>query len=1411
MNDPAALAVLQVLSNLASPAFFSDLKLMAIVGIRMASFSIEHGNGDASAGGYLACGEIIGSGVGNYLEGYQLGKLACDLVDKQDAKVSRARIYIAFGGQVSLWREHLRLGRRWIERGFNAAREVGDIEYASYYWIQLLTNSLALGLPLEQAQQEAEQGIDYTGKAHFPMVQFSLTGQYRFILTMRGKTPDLGSYNNTDFDETTFEARLTEDASMAITTCFYRIRKLQARFFAHDYAGAVALSEAIERVLWTSQTFAVFAEHHYYSALSKAALYDHSSPETGQQLLEAIADHHTKLEHIADNSPENFTHSAALVKAEIARIEKRDLEAMQLYEQAIASAHENEFVHNEAVAYETAAAFYRHRGFEDFFRTYLTKARNCYIRWGAEGKVQQLERLHPWLTQSQPPQAATLSQQVDAVSIARAQQAISGEIHLDRLAQTLLRIVMESAGAQKGFLSVEGASRLSAEIQPGNDNSQQIVFDTSPRDENIPGTVINYVRHSRETVILDDASAHTGEFSEDDYLRRAKPKSVLCMAIQRQDKLLGVLYLENNLIAGAFTPEYRAVLEVLAAQAAISLETAGVYENLRLNELRFRLGQTAAQIGTWEYNLKSTRFWGSDEAKRIYGFDVDSLDFSTETVEACIPDRERVHQALPDLIEKGIPYNLEFEIQPVDGSAPKFISSIAELYRNPQGTPTKVVGVIQDITERRQAEESNAWNLSINQALSSLYIPLVTTGTSIEQIAEVVLEKSRQLTGSAHGYVAEIDPKNGDLIAHTHTKMIENECTIVEEELRKIRFPRRADGLYNALWGHALNTKVPFYDNAPTKHPASVGIPEGHISIERFLTVPVLLAGELVGQIALSNASRDYTDRDLGAINRIAEFYALAIQHKRAEEELMAHRDHLEELVKQRAAELTVARDVAEEARRLAEDANQAKSTFLANISHELRTPLNAILGYSQLMQRDASLASEQQDYLNTINRSGEHLLGLINDVLEISKIEAGQITLDVATFDLWALLDDMEDLFRVRTDAKGLRLDFVGTNEVPRYLETDEFKLRQILINVLGNAVKFTKRGSVTLRISVKSMDHEAACKDAKNTANRILSHKPREQYLCFEVEDTGVGIAEEELDIVFAAFEQTESGRMSKTGTGLGMAITQKYVRMMGGDITVVSTPGKGSIFRFEISVSEGCRTDIKEQTIVQRRVIGLEPGQDVPRILVVEDMEESRAMLVRLLRIVGIHVQEAVNGKQAIEIFQQWQPNFIWMDIRMPVMDGLEATRYIKETDAGKTTIVAALTAHALEEERKQILAAGCDDVVRKPLRERDIFDVMQKHLGLKYVYEVAEEETVSVRPKVRIGPEQLAALPADLLSQLHQAALELNEEQSLALIEKIKPIDAYIAGELDELVRNFAFDILQELTKRSEQFTSGDPRD
>ena len=479
--------------------------------------------------------------------------------------------------------------------------------------------------------------------------------------------------------------------------------------------------------------------------------------------------------------------------------------------------------------------------------------------------------------------------------------------------------------------------------------------------------------------------------------------------------------------------------------------------------------------------------------------------------------------------------------------------------------------------------------------------------------------------------------------------------------------------------------------------------------------------------------------------------------------------------------ELQSTQDELVRATEVAENANRAKSTFLANMSHELRTPMNAILGYSQLMQREASLLPEQRESLNIINRSGEHLLALINDVLEISKIEAKEISLNIVTFDFHALLQDLKDMFESSIDTKDLQFEMVGIDEVPHYVVTDKDKLRQILINLLGNAVKFTEEGGIIMRVTVNG-------------------EMPDNQRLVVEVEDTGVGIAEDELDKVFVYFEQTESGRKSKKGTGLGLAISRDYVRKIGGDIAVTSEPGKGSVFRLESDIKEGRESDIKDRTKPPRRVIGLESGQDIPRILVAEDKEESRDLLVRFLQVPGFEVREAVNGREAVEMFEQWRPHFIWMDIRMPVMDGLEATRRIKATGPGKSTTIAALTAHALEEEKEHIMAAGCDDFVRKPFREQEIFEVMAEHLGIKYLYEEEPEEDVPVEADVELRPEQLAALPVDLRSELHKAVLRLDTARTLELIEQVKEQDAHIAGVFNALATKLDYPSLLRLLER-----------
>ena len=470
--------------------------------------------------------------------------------------------------------------------------------------------------------------------------------------------------------------------------------------------------------------------------------------------------------------------------------------------------------------------------------------------------------------------------------------------------------------------------------------------------------------------------------------------------------------------------------------------------------------------------------------------------------------------------------------------------------------------------------------------------------------------------------------------------------------------------------------------------------------------------------------------------------------------------------------EISAQKQITEELRRAkeaADAANRAKSEFLANMSHELRTPLNAILGYSQLMQRGSALSPQYREYLKTINRSGEHLLGLINEVLEISKIEARHSRQDLCTFDLHAMLHDLYAMFRFRTTERGLSFELSESPGLPRYVISDEGKFRQILINLLGNAVKFTDHGGITVRAAAKG-----------DTSEKM--------HLMVEVEDTGPGIAEHELGKVFQYFEQTSAGRKSQSGTGLGMAISRNYARMMGGDITVTSQVGEGSIFRFECEAGEGNEADLRG-TDQARNIINLAPGQIVPRILVVEDKEENRALLVKLLEQVGFNVCEAENGEKAVELFEKYAPHFIWMDLRMPVMDGLEATRRIRAASGGCSVKIAGLTASIMEEEREAILSAGCDDFVRKPFREAELFEVMAKHLGLKYLHDEKPDE-VSAGSETDLS--SLAALPAELRDELLNAVLELDTAGTLEVVERISQQDAALGPVLKKLAEGLEYD-------------------
>ncbi|MEJ2747617.1 MAG: PAS domain S-box protein, partial [Anaerolineae bacterium] len=441
--------------------------------------------------------------------------------------------------------------------------------------------------------------------------------------------------------------------------------------------------------------------------------------------------------------------------------------------------------------------------------------------------------------------------------------------------------------------------------------------------------------------------------------------------------------------------------------------------------------------------------------------------------------------------------------------------------------------------------------------------------------------------------------------------------------------------------------------------------------------------------------------------------------------------------------ELAAALETARRLKDEAEAANRAKSIFLANMSHELRTPLNAILGYSQLMARDPNLTFTQQKYLETIARGGEHLLGLINNVLTMSKIEAGRTILQENAFDLHRQLRGLQEMFQMRADDQDITLLLDVAPDVPRYVYADESKLRQVLMNLLSNAVKFTKEGGITLRVKCQEDGAIIERDDAPDTASPI--------HLCFEVEDTGVGIAPDEMEMLFAPFIQTTSGQQMQEGTGLGLPISRQFVNLMGGELDMNSIVDQGTTFRVQIPVAVATADAVEAvDWQPQRRVTGIEPGQAAPdggafRLLVVEDRATNREVLIELLKPFGFDLRLAVNGAQGVEMWEAWQPHLVWMDMRLPVMDGYEATRQIKARakTMGRTAIVVALTASAFEEDRATILAAGCDDFVRKPFRERDIFNVLHRHLGVRFIY---EEITPAPEAAASVPPEDLRAKAA-----------------------------------------------------------------
>ncbi|RCJ18212.1 hypothetical protein A6770_06460 [Nostoc minutum NIES-26] len=721
------------------------------------------------------------------------------------------------------------------------------------------------------------------------------------------------------------------------------------------------------------------------------------------------------------------------------------------------------------------------------------------------------------------------------------------------------------------------------------------------------------------------------------------------------------------------------------------------------------------------------------------------------------------------------------------------------------------IGTITDITERKLTEEALYESAERERAIAQV-IQRMRQTLDLETIFAATTQELRQVLNCDRVVVYRFNPDwDGEFVSES---VAEGWISLIEEHKNHPNLTEGAleDGRCVLKMLDSANSQQDTYLQAsqgasfrcvPDIYKAGFDLCYINL-LERFqakayITVPIFCGNQLWGLLVSyqNSGTRQWKTGEINIVVQIGNQLGVALQQA----QLLAQTQRQSQALQQ----AVIAADAA----------NRAKSEFLANMSHELRTPLNAILGFTQVMSHDRSLSKEHLQNLAIINRAGEHLLNLINDILEMSKIEAGRTTLNVSSFDLSRLLQSLEEMLHFRAASKRLKLLFECSPEIPQYVQSDESRLRQVLLNLLGNAIKFTDSGSVTLRVRLGAED----CKEA------ILSNYPQflsppsplplvSQSLIFEVQDTGAGISPQEMDLLFEAFGQTETGRKSQQGTGLGLAISRKYVQLMGGDITVSSVLGTGSTFTFDIQIGLASASEIQIHQ-AQRQVIGLALEQKEYRILVVDDVTDNRLLLVKLLSFIGFNVREASDGQQAIAQWIEWQPHLIFMDMRMPVMDGYAATREIKAKEQGKQekdssvpnahTIIIALTANAFEEQREAMMTAGCDDLINKPFRQEQILEKLSKYLGVQYLYKEEGNQTLDARQQTKeqiLTPDDLLPLISEMsnewVAQVYNAAAQCSDDLILELIEQMPSANNLLNKYLADLANNFQFEKIMAVT-------------
>lgn len=707
MTDPATLGTMNVLATVGQSMFFAEPDLYVLTECLAVRLSMEHGNTDGSTDAYLRLGLISAQRFGDYRGGFRLGKVGYDLVERRGLKRFLASTYTGFTSGLMPLGAPARVVRDLIPRVYNLiADEFGDRLQATWYGPQVVDKLLAAGNPLAEVQREAEDALKTMSNAPVSVgtAMDIATSQLAFVRTLRGLTDAFGSFDADDFDERRFERHLSENPSLVFVAGWYWVLKLTARFFARDLAAALEASSNASRALQSSVPMLFYAaDHHLFGALAHAASFESAAADARKEHALEVARHHRQLQAWAENCPENFEYRAALVAAEIARIEGRDLEAQHLYEQALRAARENGFVHGEALSYEIAARFYAARGFDTFAKAYMSQARDAYLRWGADGKVRQLDDLHP------PRDADVLGatargtftapiEHLDLATVVKVSEAVSSELDPERLIEGLMRSALELAGADRGVLLLvqSGELRVQAEATTtGSDAVSLRLPDASSEPIGVPEAITAFVARTHERVsIADAAAAHP--FAGDLYLENAHPRSVLCLPLTKQGTLVGALYLENALTPHAFAPRATA-LTVLASAAAMALDNSRLYRELAQREAKIRRLIDANLIGVVVTDGNTKVVEANDAFFEMLGYTRDSMP---NWYALTPPEWIAASDQLLANLKAGRPGTLYKEYWRRDGTRVPVLVAVAPIPELGQA-----IAFVLDLSDRKKAEE----------------------------------------------------------------------------------------------------------------------------------------------------------------------------------------------------------------------------------------------------------------------------------------------------------------------------------------------------------------------------------------------------------------------------------------------------------------------------------------------------------------------------------------------------------------------------------------------------------------------------------------------------------------------------------------------------------------------------------